>query len=135
MRDHALAVASRDIELLPDHVLTVYDQDVLLDASKDLKLPCLGVIYEGMVNRNEPRGLVVDLTCSFIIIIGDKEREILGNEDKSAITLLLDRIRNEILDTTSPTGHKWAFDSEFPMDVVQGALSYYQRWKTKAVLT
>lgn len=117
-------------------VFEIYDQGTLLDLSKDLKYPCAGIAYEGMTSimGDQDTGMRAELTCSIIILAGDKTTESRGKEDKSSITLMLDSIRNAIKLTLAPTGNIWAFIAEIPVDIDKKGLGYYQRWKTIVAL-
>lgn len=117
--------------------LYCYDYDILTDAAQELQYPCVGVVYEGMtsVGGNDRTGLSSNLVCGIFLLAGDKDTETRGVENKTDIVLLLDKLRRQIKNTTSPTRHRWEFVLEIPFDISNRSLGYYQKWKTNIILT
>lgn len=117
-------------------IFAVYSEEDLLDKSKLLQLPAVGLMYGGIVaegNQDRSRqGLMGTLHLSVVLII-DANTVSLDRKDEAAN--YLDTIRSAILTTCSPTGHKWRFVSETPLGKVGGVLVYAQRWSTAAPLT
>lgn len=118
-----------------EKAFVVYDQDVMLGTTQGLQYPCAGVIYEGILGYKGSAGQGAEVNASIVVLAGDKDAETRGNEDKTAIVLLLDRIRKSIINTPAPTGFKWEFVLEIPLDIDSRGLGYYMKWKTNTALT
>lgn len=118
-----------------EKVFTVYSEEDLLEKTKLLKLPAVGIMYEGIkATAQDPsrQGLATDLTVALVLLMTGKA---VGNLDtKNQAAQILDEMRNSILKTTSPTGHKWRFVSEVPTGALGNYVGYLQRWSTAAVI-
>lgn len=117
-------------------IFSVYSEEDLMDRSKALSYPSVGVMYEGLIPNpgSDPsrQGLMADLKVSVILLIDGKGS---GLDRKNKAAEHLDEIRSVILTTKSPTGHKWRFVSETPVGAISGVLVYQQRWATACPLT
>ena len=125
-------------EIATGTAIYVYDQDALLHQSAELQMPYFGVIYEGMFTDGDggscsTGGLITTLRCAIYIVIGGETYA--GTDLKPSATDLLDKARNQIRLTKSPTGHPWNFQEEILAPYDQETFGYIQRWKTKAILT
>jgi len=125
----------KELPEFAEKAFIVYDQEVMLGTTQGLQYPCLGVVYEGIIGYKGNAGQAAELSASLILLAGDKEAETRGNEDKTSIVLLLDKIRKTIINTAAPTGHKWEFVMEIPLDIDTKGLGYYMKWKTNTALT
>lgn len=117
-----------------DHEWTIVDENDLFDKSASLKYPCVGVVYEGMRANPSPEkaGKSSELTCSIYLLY---QTGTIGKVDyKPDAILLLDTIRSKMIDSKSPSGHKWQFKFESPAEDMHKALVYYQRWSTAVIL-
>lgn len=117
-------------------IFSVYSENDLLDKSKLLKLPAVGIMYEGITgNSGDPtrQGIMADIGCSVLLILDGKSIGNINTQNKSA--QYLDEIRDCILTANSPTKHKWRFVSEIPAGVVGNVMVYVQRWATALPLT
>lgn len=121
---------------LGDKTFSVYSEEDLLDKAKFLKLPAVGVMYEGMAsNGGDPsrQGLMVDLRVALVLLLDGKS---VGNLDrKNEAARVLDLMRQAVRTTSPPTKHKWAFMSETPEGELGNVLVYVQRWTTAVPIT
>ena len=125
-------------EVATGESIYVYDQDALLHQAAQLQMPYFGVIYEGMFSDGDggncsKGGLSASLKCAIYIVIGGETYA--GTDLKPSATDLLEKARNEIRLTKSPTGHPWNFQEEILAPYDQETFGYIQRWQTKAMLT
>lgn len=112
----------------------VVDEDSLFHKGAQLKFPCAGVVYEGLRSSpsSEKAGKTSELVCSIYLLY--QSGTIGGVDNKPKAIILLDAIRSKLLDTVSPSGHKWQFKFESPAEDMHKALVYYQRWATTVIL-
>lgn len=125
------------VDELKNKVVSVYTEDDMMDAASQLKMPCVGIIYEGM--RSVPdmdkgnKGLSVELVFAVMLMITGKT---IGAPNlKSTAASYLDHFRNAIKDTRSPAGPWWKFMVEAAVEQRKGAYVYMQRWSTTAQIT
>lgn len=118
-------------------VFTIYTQDTFLNSTKNIDTPAIGIVYEGIAKKGQDTkdGLGSVLAVSVVLLVGDKDLEVNGQEDKNLFINMLGNFRRAIMGTRSPTGHKWGFVVELPLDISDRALCYYQRWETSIILT
>lgn len=112
-------------------VFSVYSEDDLLDKSKYLKYPAVGVLYEGITASYEDssrQGLSTELRVALVLVLDGKSVGNLDRKNDAATTL--DAMRDAIKRTNSPSGHKWRFVSEIPVGLVENVSIYVQRWAT-----
>ncbi len=134
------------LDLFQDKLFYVYDQEVFLESSEELQYPCAGVIWEGIYSKNKPgdMGKSSFVSVAVVLLAGERTLDATQKEDKTAITLILDKVRKAILGQRSPTGHKWEFALESPHDLIKGSgmdknerpngLGYYQRWTASVIM-
>jgi hypothetical protein len=117
-------------------IFSVYSEEDMMDKVGTVRLPAVGVMYEGMSSNTEmdktKRGLMVELRVAVVLMMSSKATSL---DRKDAAAEYLDAIRGTILTTCSPTGHPWRFSEERPLGQVEGVLVYIQRWITPAPLT
>jgi len=117
-------------------VFSIYSEDDLLDKSRMLKYPAVGVLYEGITASFEDpsrQGLATELRVALVLVIDGKS---IGNLDKkNEAAQVLDTMRDALKMKTSPSGHKWRFVSEIPVGLVENVLIYVQRWATFVPIT
>lgn len=117
-------------------IFSIYDEGDLMDKSKFMSLPAVGLLYQGIFSSSgqdlSRQGLMGSLQVAIILIIDGKSASL---DRKDTAATLLDAIRSAILTTKSPTGHKWQFVSESPLGLISSVLVYQQRWQTAAPLT
>lgn len=118
-------------------VFHVYGEDDLLDYTKGLTFPCMGVVYNGIRSIPENKetgkqGISGELVVTIMLLFRDSTSTT-ANQKASAISML-DDARKLILTTKSPTGHKWKFQLESPVQGKKGVLAYVQRWSTPVQL-
>lgn len=118
-------------------VFHIYNQELFLNSTKHIDTPAIGIVYEGIAKKGwgTQEGLTSILAVSVVLLVGDKDLEVLGQEDKNLFIDMLGKFRHAIMGTYSPTGHKWGFVAERPLDISDRALCYYQRWETSIILT
>lgn len=122
--------------VVADKIFTVYSEKDLLDKTKMIKFPAVGIMYEGIMSgAPDPsrQGMGGELKVALTLLLDGKS---IGNLDrKNDAATLLDAMRAAIRLTRSPSHHPWKFDSEVPAGQVGGLLVYIQRWTTVVPLT
>lgn len=117
-----------------EKVFSVYSEDDLLDKSKLLKFPAVGMMYEGLrsVPGADPsrQGLGAEIGMALVLLMETKS--VGGINSQNEAVRLLGLMRRAIKVTVSPTNHKWRFISEVPGGVLGNAVVYVQRWSTSA---
>lgn len=132
-----LAAKIAAVPLIKGKVFTVYSEEELVEKTKGLAYPCVGVVYDGMRATAEPgptskQGLSVDLTVSLMVFFRPDTRAV--KDPKLTMVELMDTLRDLIITTRSPSGHLWRFQVEVPVQGKSGILAYIQRWSTPAQL-
>lgn len=117
--------------------LFVYHEDDLQDKLKGITLPGAGVIYEGMRALPEAGGAKIGLSAElvFSLLVVSRPETLANVDSKTPLLNILDDVRNAILFTRSPTGHKWRFVVEAATRETHGAIFWVQRWSTTVQLT
>lgn len=121
---------------LAEKTVHVRSEKDLLSILKLAKFPMAGVVYGGTLANaldSSRQGLAQDLTCTVLLIIDSNA--IGGLDLKNSAIGLLQSIYEQVSQQTSPTGHKWVFNSEVPAGTIGNADVYRQRWTTKFVRT
>jgi hypothetical protein len=119
-----------------EKMFDVYSEDDLLDKSKLIKTPYVGVMYEGSkpVGGDASRqGMAAETYVA--VVLGVAPKSIGGVNSRNEATMYLDAIRNQIKTTRSPTQHKWRWAGESFAGVVGNQNIYIQRWATFTPLT
>lgn len=134
----SLAAGYESFEELSGRVIQVFSDDELLERTKGMMYPCVGVIYTGLMAKDEA-GSTAKMGASSELIVSAMvffRQNTVAVEDPKKKTLgMLDRIRSRILTTRSPSGHFWKFQLETPVVGNTGVLVYLQRWATPVQLT
>ena len=116
---------------------TYYTHDQLAKMSKLVSLPAVAVTYvrRGKKSTGETRGVATTVTFG-LYVMGD-ELPCSGTDGTTSVVSILDaieRIKDAIEDTDSPTYHKWTFSSEVPVTYKQDdgsmVMGYVQLWET-----
>lgn len=118
-----------------EKVFYVYSEENLLEQTKLIKYPAVGVMYEGIIageGDGTRQGMQASLTVALALVM---DSNVAGMDRKNEAARLLDLMRRALRTQTSPTGHKWQFVSEVPMGQVGGVLVYIQRWSAVVMLT
>ncbi|TXH43944.1 MAG: hypothetical protein E6Q97_33445 [Desulfurellales bacterium] len=117
-----------------EKVFSIYSEDDLLDKSKLIKFPAVGVMYEGLrsVPGADPsrQGLGAEIGVALVLLMETKS--VAGINSQNEAVRLLGLMRSAIKVTVAPTQHKWRFISEVPGGVLGNAVVYVQRWSTAA---
>lgn len=124
----------RGVQQIASKKWGVVDEDDLFNKSVTLTYPCVGVVYEGIrgAESAEKAGKTSEIVFSMYLLykLGS-----IGKVDyKPAAIKMLDTIRKLLVDSPSPTGHKWRFRFESPAEDIHGALVYYQRWSAVVIV-
>ena len=127
----------RTIPGLEKRVFHVYSDEELIERTKGLSFPCVGVVYDGLMGREEPGATgklssTADLVVSIMLFFRQNTRATTDPKDTTVETL--DTIRSKILETRAPSGHLWKFQLEAAVEGKQGLLTYVQRWATPVQL-
>lgn len=112
--------------------IQVYSAEELKDKTKNVSLPAIGVIYEGMKSNQtgesaKSNSSVSCLAVVSIILLTSKSNQAGGTSTESAHTLL-GSCRNVIKNQVSPTGHKYKFVVEAPASEDATTVLWVQRW-------
>lgn len=113
---------------------SLINEDQLFSKATGVRFPCAGVVYEGLRagSSSEGAGKSSEITCSIYVLYLSGT---IGNVDyKPRAVEILDKLRDKIMDTMAPSGHKWVFKFESPAEDMHKALVYYQRWSAKVIL-
>jgi len=117
-------------------VRLVYSETDLLDKAKFIPPPFAGVMYEGLRSNNTDGGKMGRATdCYVTIILGALSKAIGGHDSMPQSVVLLDAIRDQILNDRSPTKHRWKFISELYTGDIGNTMIYIQRWSTPFILS
>lgn len=127
----------KTIPTIKDRVFHVYSEEELVERTKGLSFPCVGIVYDGMMAIPEQGssakiGASAELVATVMIFFRQDTKA--KSDPKDATVALLDEIRGKILATRSPTRHHWRFKLEAAVEGKQGVLTYVQRWATPAQL-
>ncbi len=138
--DHVCDLTSKieNVREVKSRVVSVYSQDDMLNKKKSLKYPAVGVLYIGIRGKTDSSktGAASNLICDILLLGGNVHNDnIRGVDQKRASYEILEDIRNEIMCTYAPSGHKWTFISELPFHLNDGIMAYAQRWSTTVLLT
>lgn len=127
----------QSIAKLKHKVMEVYSDDELLDSTKPLMYPAVGVTYEGMVSRHErpgtgqygslQQGISAELIIS-ILLLDQYSTATMGSNIKKKAPAVLDDIRDLMVGRTAPTGHRWRFVAEASAVPKKGTVIWAQRW-------
>lgn len=119
-------------------LLWVYSEANFLNASKGINFPAVGVIYEGMRgnSENEKTTNKIGGSGSLVVslILAHNNGNFAGGSEIFNATAILDEMRSAIIDTKSPTGHKWRFVVEAPSEEKNGGVIWLQRWDTPVMI-
>lgn len=116
-----------------NRVFSVFDEDDLVAKVAGLAYPVIGVFFSGIRKTSfdgKPSSNVGATGSVSVTLFFCFRKEKLKNVNTSVVGLsLLDSTRSAIMNTRSPTGHKWCFEMEAPVEF--GTLfGYVQRWST-----
>ena len=123
------------ISQLNTKIFQVYSEEDLLNAARQSKKPCLGVMYEGLAPVGDPaRGGLSTMLSMALVLISDSNA--IGGAQRQSDTLdLLDQMRNVMKEQKATSGHKWAFGGEVSGGSLGNNNLYVQRWRCPAILT
>ena len=120
-------------------VFHVYSEDELIERTKGMSFPCVGVVYDGIRSVGEPgkdtgkMGSSAELVVSVMIFFRQDTKA--KADPKESVVGHLDTIRSQLLRTKSPAGHFWRFQIEAAVAGKEGLLAYLQRWATPVQLS
>lgn len=124
-------------------VFHVYSEEELMDKTKGITFPAVGVVYEGMRAVNEgvsgearashKLGVSCELVAAIMLI--QRPDNISAADTKTPTLAMLDDIRQEIMGSKSPSGHFWKFVVEASAQEKNGVVIWLQRWSTPVQLT
>lgn len=118
-------------------VFHVYGEDDLMDHTKGVVFPCVGVVYNGIRATPEDgatgkQGISGELVVTIMLLLRDNVSA--TSNPKEGALRMLDDVRELVMGTKSPSGHKWRFQLESPVAGKKGVLAYVQRWATPVQL-
>lgn len=122
---------------LKGRVFHVYSEEELIERTKGVSFPCVGVVYDGMRALPESGsthkiGGSAELVVSVMIFFRQDTKS--KADPKETTVNYLDRIRSQLIRTKAPTGHYWKFQVEAAVEGKNGVLAYLQRWATPTQL-
>lgn len=118
------------LPLVKNKTLWVYDEEQLMDKTKGLTFPAVGVVYEGIRStddfpgRSGKVGFTSELVASLMLLT--RQDAPTGKSSHLPAVQLLDDIRQCILGTRSPTGHLWKFIVEAAASEKHGTVVWVQ---------
>lgn len=122
-------------------VFHVYSEEELMDKTKGITFPAVGIVYEGMRAVNEGAGdarvshkLGVSAELIAAVMLIQRPDNISAADTKTPTMNLLDDIRQEIMGSKSPSGHWWKFVVEASANEKNGVVIWLQRWSTPVQL-
>lgn len=125
----------KTLKSMKSRVFHMYSESELLDETKGLVYPCMGVVYDGMraVGDGGKQGISAEIVVTIMVLF---RGSVLSKEDpKDTIVALLDDSRALFRNSPrSPSGHFWKFQVESAIDSKKGVLTYIQRWATPVQL-
>lgn len=121
---------------IKEKIFHVYSEYDLENATKSMKKPCVGLMYEGLrsVPDTSGKGLSTQLGIAVVAVTESKEG-MWGIDRKDELIQLLDDMREALKLTKAPTGHDWQFVMEVPSQPLGNFIVYIQRWQTTAILS
>lgn len=119
-----------------DKVTHVYSYEELVDKSKNIPFPALGIVYEGLrgetgANAGSSASVVSTTLIVSLILLTDSDGK-LGGLPKMKAHEYLGQTRNAINKKQSPTGHKYRFVVEAPASEKGNKVLWVQRWSVAA---
>lgn len=134
-----LRTSLQSIAGLANRVHTPHSPDQLAAMIKNSTAPAnVGVVYQGLSAKPEvgktPKGLAATAQFGLFLAVSAPAVTV-GGTPKFDIDVanLLDSMRDALLGTSAPTGHKWEFVSEGYADAVGGYHLWVQQWRTTIV--
>lgn len=126
------------IPSLRGRVFHVFSDDDLIERTKGLTFPCIGVVYDGL--RAIPEGGKdthkiggsAEMVVSVIMFFRNDTKA--KSDPKDGAVVMLDVVRDSLIKSKSPSGHFWKFQVEAPIEGKSGVLAYLQRWATPVQL-
>lgn len=133
-----LGARVESIPSLEGRVFHIYSEAEIIERTKGMAFPCVGIVYDGLmaapeVGATSRMGNSAELVASIMIFFRQDTRAKVDPKDTMVATL--DEIRSKIMESRSPTGHFWKFQVEASVEGKQGLLTYVQRWATPVQLT
>lgn len=118
-------------------VFHVYSEEELMEKTKALIFPSVGLVYGGMrsvptTGGSRDLGLSAELTASLILAFKTSNAK---SDPRDTAVSLLDKFRVAIHGQRSPSGHFWKFTMESALQGDSGVLYYFQRWSCPVQLT
>lgn len=128
----------KTVPAIGNRVFHVSSEDEIIEKTKGVSFPCVGVIYSGMTATNEAgssarMGQSAELVVSILLFFRQDSRA--TNDPKDSTVAVLDEIRRKIMATKSPSNHFWRFKVEAAVEGGKGLMTYLQRWSTPVQLT
>lgn len=115
----------------------IYDPGILQQIASELNYPVCGVIYGGIHSQNlrYDQGISSYLHVGVMVLAESKARDYTQNVDHDEISVLLDLLRNRVLNDEngarlSPQGNEWEFFGEAPNDLKDRGFVYFQQFRT-----
>jgi hypothetical protein len=131
--------AVQSVAEFANRMVFVYDQKDAADKLKGLRtFPAAAIVYEGMrvsetsspVQHSSGRmGSSVTLVTS-IMIVDQGDGGLIKVDNRVSVMNLLGKVRRQMLDRRSPSGHYWKFVVEAEAAPANGLVFWIQRWQT-----
>lgn len=127
-----------DLKIKPEKVLNVYSEKDLFEKSSLFKPPFLGIMYEGLrtfSRRVDFTDVGIANICHVAVILGTQSQAIGNVDTRIPAHIVLGFLRRAVVGQVSPSGHKWSFQSEMYMGVMNETIVYLQRWVVNLMVT
>lgn len=120
-------------------VFHVYSEEELMDKTKGITFPAVGIVYEGMravPEDSDKKSVKIGVSAELIaaVMLIQRPDNISAADTKTPTMNLLDDIRQEIMGSKSPSGHWWKFVVEASANEKNGVVIWLQRWSTPVQL-
>lgn len=127
----------KSVAAVGNRVFHVASEAEIVEKTKGLAYPCVGVIYTGMTAISETGstsklGQSAELVVTVLLFFKKDSRA--TNDPKESTVAVLDSIRKNIMATKSPSGHYWRFKVEAAVDGGESLMTFMQRWATPVQL-
>lgn len=122
----------RGVEGYKSKTFEVYSDADIEDATKNITLPCAGIVYDGIKAISEQERATLKIGASaeivFSVLIMFKKAPMASVAPSRDVINTLDGLRRRFRESKAPTGHKWRFISESMVATKANILVYAQRW-------
>ncbi len=120
---------------LATKIFHVYSEDELMDQTKQLRLPAVGIVYGGMgtntdisTQRQQSSPINASAIMDFNLIIMVQQSTMHGIRQEDQALDLLDEVRDTLQGQKGPSNHPYRFEIEGSAELRKGTVVWVQRW-------